>query len=145
MSGLARLYGSRPRHLAAVLLAFALGAYGWVRIAQHGHLRDVVIWFVGAILAHDIVLFPLYRLAYEVARRSRVPALAHLVVPAAASGLLLGVWLPLILQPGRSAARFKAITGVSSDPYLARWALITAGLFAASAAVYAARALRARR
>lgn len=150
----ARAYGGHPRHLAAVVIALAFGVYGWTRIAQNGPWHNVAYWFVGVILAHDLVLFPLYRAIYEVAHRagrvqasprSRGPILQHVVVPAAASGLLLIVWLPLIAHPGTSAATYESISGVSSDPFLGRWALITAGLFVVSGLVYAGRFLRSGR
>jgi hypothetical protein len=148
MTRVVRLYGSSPRHLVATLTALAAAAYAWTRIVQHGQAEQAIIWFLGAILAHDLVLFPLYRLAYEIASRAgrvgehpqtRVPILRHVVVPAVISAILLITWIPLILQPGRSATTYRAITGVSSDPFLARWVLITVGLFAVSALIYAAR------
>lgn len=144
-----RLYGAGPRHLLAMLITLAFVGYGWARLVQNGQGRMVLIWFVGAVLAHDLILFPLYRGAYEVARRAtgvpehgraRVPILLHLVVPAVISLLLLLVWVPLILQPGDSATTYGNITGVSSDPFLGRWALISVGLFVASALIYALRA-----
>lgn len=153
MKLLARAYGSSPRHLAAVVIAATFAVYGWARIAHDGPVREVLIWFVGAIIAHDLILFPLYRLIYEGARRAgrvqarpraRSPILVHVAVPAFASGLLLLIWLPLIAHTGRSAATYQTITGVSSDPFLTRWALISAGLFTASALIYAVRALRSR-
>lgn len=145
-----RAYGSGGRHLAAVVIALGSAAYGWARIAQGGPVLGVLIWFVGAIAAHDLILFPFYRLIYEAARRaervrarrSRGPILAHLAIPAGASGLLLLIWLPLIAHPGKSAATYQAITGVSSAPFTTRWALISAGLFAVSALIYIARAMR---
>lgn len=151
MTLFARLYGSRPRHLVAVLVALAFAAYAWTRLVQHGQARDALIWFVAAVLAHDLVLFPLYRLIYGLAVRAgrvsqhpqtRMPVLVHLIVPAVMAAFLLLAWVPLILQPGKSAASYQRITSTASDPFLDRWLLITAGLFLASALLYAARTRR---
>lgn len=148
-----RLYGSRPRHLIAALVALAFAAYAWARLVQDGHARDALIWFIAAVLAHDLVVFPLYRLVYELAARAgrvkqhpqtRVPQLVHVIVPGVMSAFLLVAWVPLILQPGKSAATYDHITGTSSDPFLGRWLLITAGLFVGSAVLYAVRVGRAR-
>jgi hypothetical protein len=154
MTLFARLYGSRPRHLIAVLVALAFAAYAWTRLVQHGQARDALIWFVAAVLAHDLIMFPLYRLIYELAARAgrvsqhpqtRIPVLVHLIAPAVMSAFLLLAWVPLILQPGKSAASYQRITSTASTPFLGRWLLITAGLFLASAVVYAVRTRRRTR
>jgi len=120
MTRFVRLYGSRPRHLVAILIALAFAVYAWTRIVQNGHAQETLVWFVGAILAHDLILFPLYRLIYEIAYRTgrvqrrpraRVPILRHIVAPTVISALLLLAWVALILQPGKSAATYRAITG----------------------------------
>jgi hypothetical protein len=65
--------------------------------------------------------------------------LNHLRVPALASGLTLLVFLPGILEQG--APTYLAATGQTQAPFLGRWLLLTAALFAASAVAYAIRVL----
>lgn len=144
---------SRPRHHRVVLLiGLGVSLYAWTRIFHQAHALDAVIWFGAAILAHDAIFLPFYRLSYGVAHRlgrvdrarhRRTPVLRHVVVPAVVSAFQLIVWIPLILRPASSGPTYSSITGVSSGGYLGRWALITAGLFAFSGVVYAIRALRA--
>jgi hypothetical protein len=147
-------YGAGPLHLLAVLASFAIAAYAFSRVLDE--LSDparFAIWFGGAILAHDLVLVPLYSLlgliAYgSLARprpsdRLRLAALNHLRVPALLSGLLLLVWFPLVL--GVANAGFERTTGLSTEVYLERWLLLSAALFAGSALLFAARARRLAR
>jgi len=111
------------------------------------------VWFGGAIVAHDLVLFPLYSLlgliAYgALARpapddRLRVAALNHLRVPALLSGLLLLVWLPLVA--GLGDATFARATGLDNGIYLQRWLLLSGVLFTGSALLLALRLRRLRR
>ncbi len=57
--------------------------------------------------------------------------------------LLLAVFAPLVLQ--RSEQRYSAKTGLTEDPYLERWAAVTAALFVLSALAYGLAVLRAHR
>lgn len=153
-------YGAPLRHL--MLLTGAFAVTGWVvsRLATEPTAGRMLVWFVGAAIVHDFVLFPVYGLADRLLRRAlgrgvsaaattpspaaRGPApLNHLRVPALASGLLLLVYLPGILRLDRPA--YLAASGQDQRPFLARWLLVTAALFLVSAAVYALRRWRARR
>ena len=100
---------------------------------------------VGAVVAHDLVLFPLTALLDRIAQRApgarAVPAVNHLRVPALLSGLLFLVWFPLIL--GLSERRYETATRLSTDVYLPRWLAVTGALFIASALLYAVRLRRA--
>jgi hypothetical protein len=151
-----RGYGASPLHLLALLTSFALAGYAVTRVlADNGPLIDIAIWFVGAAVGHDAVLYPLYAIADIAAhnrllRRHRpppslagVPWINHLRVPVALSGLLLLVWFPLILG-GRDDAFFGA-TGLHTYVYMNRWLGITAVVFLGSAIVYAIRLGRATR
>jgi len=142
----------KPITRAITVAGLAVAAYAWIRILQAGHAVDAVIWFVAAIIAHDAIFLPFYRLSYEIAHRvgrvrygprRRTPILRHLVTPTVISACLLIAWVPLILRPASSAATYHAITSVSSDGYLGRWLWITAGLFWTSLVIYVVRALRA--
>ncbi|WP_370462818.1 hypothetical protein [Mycobacterium sp. Marseille-P9652] len=112
--------------------------------------QSVAVWLAAAVIAHDLVLFPLYALAdralFVGARPSRQPEISarnHIRVPALGAGLTLLVFLPGIIRQGE--ATYQAATGQNQDPFLARWALLTAAMFATSALVYLARLLVARR
>ncbi|MFJ8438799.1 hypothetical protein [Kitasatospora griseola] len=145
----ARWYGAGPLNLLALLASFALTGYAVQRLVADEPLK-VVIWFVGAAVAHDLVLLPLYSIADLSARsvlsrrREPVPAgrwINYVRVPAFLSGLLLLAWFPLIL---RLSEPYEGATGLSIDVYLGRWLAITGVLFAASAVALAFRLRRAR-
>ncbi|WP_327302138.1 hypothetical protein OG730_00160 [Streptomyces sp. NBC_01298] len=137
---LRRRYGASPLHLLLTLACFALALYAGIRLLK-GDTTGVAIWFVGAALLHDLVLLPAYSLTDRAAQflcRGRAaegegvprPGVNYLRVPAFVSGVLFLVWWPLILRKG---GRYTAYTALSADGFLARWLLITAALFAASA------------
>ncbi|MDQ3729087.1 MAG: hypothetical protein M3355_05810 [Actinomycetota bacterium] len=144
-------YGEGPLHLMAVLASFAIATYAFLEIAGGTAPLNFAIWFAAAIIAHDLLAFPLYSLLGLVAGRAladrdatstRPPALNYLRVPALLSGFAFIVWFPLIL--GFGEAEFIETTGLDTDPYLGRWLLLSGVLFAASALVYAVRIRRAR-
>lgn len=147
-------YGADPLHLLALLACFALAGYAASRVVVAGIWAGFLVWFVGAAIVHDLVLFPLYSLA-DVAARSRrwrrwrhrprpgvrwPPMTNYLRVPGGLSGLLLIVWFPLIL--GGSSRTYRAATTLDTSPYLGRWLLVTGVLFAGSAVAYAVRLRR---
>ncbi|MFJ9697729.1 hypothetical protein [Kitasatospora sp. NPDC101183] len=150
IAAFARWYGARPLHLLALLASFALTGYAVERLVAERPIA-VALWFVGAAVAHDLVLLPLYSLADLSARsllrsrgRSRapepaVPWINHLRVPVFLSGLLLLVWFPLIL--GLSEP-YEGATGLSEGVYLGRWLAVTGVLFALSAVLLALRLRR---
>ncbi|MFF4279963.1 hypothetical protein ACFY0Z_14365 [Streptomyces kronopolitis] len=130
-------YGERPLHLLLMLASFALAGYAGVRLLAGGQWPLVLVWFAGAALLHDLVLLPLYAAADRVLVRC-LPKRArtgYVRVPAAVSGLLLLVWFPLIAGSTDPAwvAHYEATTGLPGGEFLARWLLLTTGLFALSA------------
>ncbi len=152
MKRLFRFYGASPLHLLAVLASLALAAYVVPMLFEKNTIR-VAIWLVAAAVLHDLLLVPLYALAdrsiTEVWRRSSteaardiVPWLNYVRFPAAISAVLLLVYLPAIT---RRDTRLEAYSTLSTDPYLARWLLITAILFLISAVTYALSWRRANR
>ena len=158
MSGFRRVYGAHPLHLLTLTAGFALFGYVLATIGPSAlwntevWWKSIAVWFAASVIAHDLVLFPIYTLADRIllatqgksrARRPRVPVLNHVRVPALASGLLLLVFLPGIIKQG--APTYLAATGQTQDPFLGRWLLLTAALFAASAVGYAVRLALARR
>lgn len=150
VKSLSRAYGARPLHLLALLGCFALTGYVAVLIAGAPLLPRMVIWFLAAVLAHDLILFPLYALADRSAHGllklvpSRphkgvpvVPPLNYVRIPALGAGLTFVLFLPGIIQQG--GVTYTAATGQAQEPYLGRWLLLAAAMFLASAVVYAIR------
>ncbi|MFF2073599.1 hypothetical protein ACFVXG_02465 [Kitasatospora sp. NPDC058162] len=143
-------YGTGPLHLLVLLASLALTGYAVERLVTERPLA-VAVWFVGAAVAHDLILLPLYSLADLSARSvlrhraERTPSVGwinYLRVPVFLSGLLLLVWFPLILD---LSAPYPGATGLSEGVYLGRWLAITAVLFGASALALAVKLRRARR
>ncbi|GHB56643.1 lipoprotein [Streptomyces cirratus] len=132
-----RRYGASPLHLLLVLASFALTAYAGTRLLK-GDAVGVALWFVGAALLHDLVLLPLYSVLDRGAQLPGAPwpSVNYVRVPAFVSGLLLLVWWPLVL---RRVGHYTATTGLPAGGFLGRWLLITAALFAASAATLLVR------
>jgi hypothetical protein len=153
MSSLRRLYGSHPLHLLTLIAGFALLGYVLATVRPvtlwnpNTWWQSIAVWFAVAIIAHDLVLFPIYALIDRLLLYSRhipapIPVLNHVRVPALASGLTLLLFLPGIIEQG--APTYLAATGQTQQPFLGRWLLLTAALFATSAVVYTVR-LVARR
>jgi uncharacterized membrane protein len=63
ISWIRRWYGAHPLHLLALLAAFALAGYAVRAVVTAGQWRGFAVWFVVAIVGHDLLLFPLYSLA----------------------------------------------------------------------------------
>jgi hypothetical protein len=143
-----REYGAGPFHLVALAASVSIAAYALARVFDVvGDPARVLLWLLAAIVAHDLVLFPLYALLGAIVagaivrpgRRSRVriAALNHLRVPALLSGLLLLVWFPLIAA--EAPRTYANASGLDVNVYLDRWLLGTAVLFTGSALLFALR------
>lgn len=101
-----RWYGANPLHLLALLAAFALAGYAVRAVIAAGQWRGFAVWFLIAIVAHDLLLFPLYSLADLPLRRLLPRRITRQVTrhqptarPAAAS------------RPGAGPARPAQVTG----------------------------------
>jgi hypothetical protein len=114
--------------------------------------QSILVWFAAAIVAHDLVLFPVYALVDRIlvaGTRIRprgeptVPVLNYLRIPALGAGLTLMMFLPGIIAQGAPA--YAAATGQTQEPFLGRWLLLTAAMFAVSAAAYSVRLALSRR
>ncbi|MBV8862653.1 MAG: hypothetical protein JO259_12455, partial [Mycobacterium sp.] len=104
-------YGSNPLHLLGTVAAWALAGYA-VTVLGPQHLwnsavwwQSIGVWFFAAIIAHDLVMFPLYALADRSItaalatirgrwagrspRFEQIPPLNYLRVPTLATGLSL--------------------------------------------------------
>ena len=151
------IYGSHPLHLLTMVSGFAL--LGYIVITFKPAIlwnadtwwQSIGVWFAAAVIAHDLLLYPLYALADRVvsARTGRRPggpkvlARSYLRVPALGAGLTLLIFLPGIIEQG--GPTYRAATGQTQEPFLGRWLLLTAAMFAVSAVAYAARLAAARR
>jgi hypothetical protein len=127
-----RLYGASGWHLAALLACFLVAGYAMWQVAADPLIWLIVVWFLGAVVIHDLVLFPVYALADRLIRQVN-----YIRVPALASGLMFLLFFPGIIRQG--ADSFHDATGLTQQPYLARWLIFTAVAFGISAAVYGLR------
>ena len=150
MSRLLRWYGASPLHLLAMLGSFALAGYAAAELLRHNPV-GILVWFVAAVIGHDLLLMPLYTLADRSAmavfrhRPLNLPAgpwINYLRVPAVLSGVLLLIWFPLIF---RLPTRFPASTTLPLNPYLWHWLAVTGALFLLSATALALRLRAVRR
>jgi hypothetical protein len=141
-----RLYGATPAHALGMLACFTFVGYVASRVIEVSHPGWIAVWLIGAVVAHDLVLFPLYstldRLVSglrhrRVTKPPVVPWQNHLRVPAVLSGVLLLVSFPLVFR--LSDHDYAAATGLHTSVYLGRWLLVSAGIFAASGIVYVVR------
>ena len=142
------LYGAGPVHLLLMVGSLALALYAVVELGLDGlwdpdsWWQSISVWFVGAALAHDLIVFPIYALVDRLVTASvrstrsavRPARVNHIRVPLMASALTLFVFLPGIVQQG-SDAHLRA-TGLTQDPYLERWLVLTLAFTALSALVY---------
>jgi hypothetical protein len=152
------IYGSGPLHLLTMLSGFALLGYVLATFKpatlwnSGTWWQSIAVWLGAAVIAHDLLLFPLYALAdralfARIGRgapdRPNISARNHIRVPALGAGLTLLIFLPGIIEQG--APTYQAATGQTQQPFLGRWLLLTAAMFAVSALSYATRLAVARR
>lgn len=150
--GFRRRYGAGPLHLLAHLIGLAIAAFALTRIFSDGDVKVLLVWYLGLVVAHDLVFVPAYigvdrlfraalaRLPRPI--RTGPPLINHIRVPAMISGLLLIIYLPLISRRNRDW--YFELSGHYLNHYLATWLLISAVLFLASGLIYATRVIRAR-
>ncbi|MEU4540016.1 hypothetical protein AB0G15_34750 [Streptosporangium sp. NPDC023825] len=146
------VYGAGPGHLLVLAACLAVAGYAATRVVAAGIWVGFLLWFLGALIVHDLVLVPAYSFADTALRsRSRSPGVPSrptsagrwpppvnfVRVPAGLSGLLLLVWFPLILRA--SEHNYREATGLSTLPYLWRWLLLSLLFFTASGLLYALR------
>jgi Na+/melibiose symporter-like transporter len=135
-------YGASPLHVVLHLALFAAFAWVALQVADAREAQNIVLWFVAAIVLHDLALLPFYSAIDRVGRRAvRGPQVNYVRIPAALSAVLLLLFFPPIL--GRNEDSFARVAGVEPTGYLERWLLVTAGLFAAAAVLYVVRSRRA--
>ncbi|MGY0007798.1 hypothetical protein [Micromonospora sp. I033] len=147
MAEFRRAYGAAPWHLLLLVGCFAVTGWIALRLAGEASAGRMLLWFVGAVVAHDLMLFPVYasvdRGLRGVLGRGGTPSpLNHVRVPALGAGLLFLVYLPGIL--GLGGDTYASATGLAPRAMLGRWLAVSGALFAASALLYAARRLARR-
>ncbi|MGI8430135.1 MAG: hypothetical protein ACR2OB_12745 [Solirubrobacteraceae bacterium] len=152
-----RLYGATPLHLIALIASLLLagaGVAGWLDSYTAPDEKRILVWLLGAILAHDLILLPLYSLLDRVAFGSRhdrrpgpplesAPGWVYVRVPALLSGLIFLVFFPEILVLGNQT--FNVASGLHQNVYLTRYLITCGALFAFSGLAYALNLARARR
>lgn len=153
LASVKRLYGESLLHLIVLLGALALVAYA-ISVLGVKNLfnpdvwwQSIAVWFAVAVIGHDLILFPLYALAERVlpkrpreakpAHPHRVPLTNYLRMPTLATGLTFLLFFPGIIQQG--AFTYHAATGLTQEPFLDRWLLLTAAFYLVSAAGYATK------
>jgi hypothetical protein len=146
MRWFSRLYGSNPLHLLVTIACFAIAGYAANKLAAGGDVKGILIWLVGAVVGHDLILFPLYAIAdrsiMAVFKRRppalpAVPWINYLRVPVVLSAILLLIWFPLIFQLPK---QFQADhTTLPTSVYMGRWLAVTGALFLLSALAFAVR------
>lgn len=146
-----RGYGEGPLHLLALigaLLVIGAAVAGWFQAFPGPVAVKILEWLVGAIVAHDLVVMPLYSLLDRIAfgrgpragpaagaPPTRPAGFVYLRVPVLLSGLVFLVFFPEIL--GLGDGTFHAASGLHQHVYLARFLLTAGVIFALSAVAYA--------
>jgi hypothetical protein len=136
-------YGAHPLHLLVLLSCLALAGYAALGVLVDPAWPTILFWFLAAVVAHDLVVFPLYAAADRALTRVRPgPGINYLRVPLLGVGLTFLLFFPGIVRQG--AISYQVATGLTQQPYLARWLLLCAAMFGVSLLVYLARTGTAR-
>jgi hypothetical protein len=131
-------YRASPLHLLAHLAALALAAWALLEALQLGGAERIVLWLVGAVVLHDLVLWPAYTTLDRLARRGRPAGWANYVrIPIGMSALLLLVFFPVMC--GKGDGTYTRVSGQSWEGYAARWLLVSAVLFVVAGGLYLIR------
>ena len=131
---ISRIYGASPLHLAGHLALFAIAAYALGQVLDARGAVNFAVWFVGAILLHDLVLLPAYSGVDRAVQRAAPRAVNFVRAPAAVSAVLLLAYFPLIL--GRADPSFENVAGYSPQGYALRWLVVSGALFLVSGCAY---------
>lgn len=132
-----RLYGASPLHLLAHLALLPLAGWAVLQVLDARSATRIVVWLVAAAVVHDLVVLPLYSSADRAARAVAGGAINYVRVPAALSLLMLAVFWGTIAERGEGT--YSAVSGLTYEGYALRWLLVSAALFAGSAALYRLR------
>ena len=132
-----RLYGATPLHLLAHLALLPLCGWAVLQVLDAREAARIVVWLVAAAVVHDMLVLPLYSGVDRAARAVAGGAINYVRVPAALSLLMLVVFWGTIAERGEGA--YQATSGLPYEGHAMRWLLVSAALFAGSAALYGLR------
>jgi len=151
-----RHYGAGPLHLIAFIASIAItgaAVFGWFAEPEIS-IRYILYWFLGAVIAHDLIVLPLYsaidRLALRLLgggrraggeRAARSPGWVFVRVPLALSALIGVVFGAEILREGNET--FHTASGHTQNVYLTRYLITVAVLFGLSGLAYVRSSARA--
>jgi hypothetical protein len=127
--------------LLAYLALLPLAGWALLQIAQLNTARTILLWFLGAVILHDLILLPAYSALDRLAQAAARGAINYVRVPAGIWLLLGLVYYPVIA--GRGDAAYHRVSGLHFEGYLERWLLAGAVLFTASGLLYLAVGRRA--
>ncbi len=139
MSAFRRLYGDSPLQFLVLAATTVVVGYAATRVLDVPGALRIAVWFLGAAVVWDLVVGPLLALADRglhallgrgPTRPGGPSALNHVRGTALLCGLLLTVFASLVFQ--RAEPAYTVASGLTADPYLERWLLVT-GLLAAGA------------
>ncbi len=124
--------------MLAHLTLLPLCAWALLEMLDGSAAQRIALWLIACVIVHDLIVLPLYSGADRALRRAVGDAtINYLRVPAGLSLLMLVVFWGTIAEAGERA--YRATSGETFDGYATRWLLLTAALFAGSAAVYLLR------
>ncbi|MGI8613423.1 MAG: hypothetical protein ACR2KL_05690 [Nocardioidaceae bacterium] len=144
-------YGAGPGHLALMLGCFLLVGYVVWHAASAPLPLRMAIWFAGAVIAHDFMLFPAYTVVdrglARLATRRRgaegsagVAVINYVRTPLLLSALLLLVFGSVIIGAGE--ATYTRASGLLFASYLLWWAIVSVCLLIISLIVFLVRRRR---
>ena len=134
---LRRGYGAHPLHAVAVLGCLALAGYAALGAARNPGWVWMAVWFAASVIGHDLLLFPGYAAADRLLAGAFGAGVNYVRIPLLGCALTFALFFPGIIRQGEPA--YRAATGLDQEPYLARWLLLCAVLFAVSGLVLVAR------
>lgn len=144
IGSLRRFYGAHPAHLLVVLACFALAGYVGMFLSTEPMVVGMLGWFACCLVGHDLVLFPMYALVERLGRRLggkvRPRAINYIRLPLFGVAGTLLLFLPGIIRQG--AASYHAASGMTQEPFLGRWLLLSAAMCTVSAVCYVIRVAR---
>jgi hypothetical protein len=127
----------------AHLILLPIAGWAVLTVLDFRAADNVVVWLVGAVILHDLILLPAYSGLDRLARFAVKDAINYIRVPGGLSLLMLLVFWGTIRGKGDGA--FHYVSGLHYDGYAQRWLLVSAGLFAVSGALYLVRRGGSRR
>ena len=127
----------RPLLVIAHLALLPFAAWALLEILGGRSAERIAIWLVACVVAHDLVVMPLYSGADRALRAAVGGAINYVRIPAALSLLMLVVFWSTITGAGEPAHR--RVSGLEWDGYATRWLLVSAALFAGSGVLYLLR------